>query len=171
MTQEELQSVRKQFEYYRMIADETILILSQEQLNWQVNQQSNSVAMLMRHITGNLLSRWTNFFTEDGEKENRNRDEEFVVGKFDRHELITNWDKGWKALFETIESVNEINIQAKVKIRNQELTVPEALSRQLAHYAYHIGQLVFLGKMLMQEKWNCLTIPLQTSNSYNEGSL
>ncbi len=168
MTQEELQSVRKQFEYYRMIADKTILILSQDQLNWQANQQSNSVAMLMRHITGNLYSRWTNFFTEDGEKENRNRDNEFLEGKFNRHELITDWDKAWKVLFETIDSINESNIQVKVKIRNQELSVPEALNRQLAHYAYHIGQIVFLGKMLMQENWNCLTIPLQGSNLYNE---
>ena len=168
MTQEELQSVRKQFEYYRMIADKTILILSQDQLNWQANQQSNSVAMLMRHITGNLYFRWTNFFTEDGEKENRNRDNEFLEGKLNRHELITDWDKAWKVLFETIDSINESNIQVNVKIRNQELRVPEALNRQLAHYAYHIGQIVFLGKMLMQENWNCLTIPLQGSNLYNE---
>ncbi|MDM1530580.1 DUF1572 family protein [Myroides odoratimimus] len=168
MTIQELEGIRKQFEYYRMIVDKTILVLSQDELNQKVNEESNSIAMLMRHITGNLLSRFTNFFTEDGEKSWRNRDDEFADGVYDRHELITNWDKAWDVLFSTIDSINEENINTVVKIRNQDHTVAEALYRQLAHYPYHIGQIVFIGKMIRNEEWKSLTIPKNKSKEYNQ---
>jgi len=130
MTTQEVQGIRKQFEYYRMLADKTILLLSQEELNWQYNEESNSIAMLMRHITGNLLSRFTDFFTTDGEKDWRNRDDEFAAGHYNRHELITNWEKGWAVLFAVLDSITSENIDSIVKIRNQNHTVGEALYRQ-----------------------------------------
>lgn len=168
MTIIELQGIRKQFEYYRMLADKTILVLSQDELNSRVNEESNSIAVIMRHITGNLLSRFTEFFTTDGEKEWRNRDDEFEFKCYDRHELISNWDRAWNVLFSTIDSINDHNINSIVKIRNQDHTVAEALYRQLAHYPYHIGQIVFIGKMIKNKDWESLSIPRNQSNNYNQ---
>lgn len=168
MTIIELQGIRKQFEYYRMLADKTILVLSQDELNSRVNEESNSIAVIMRHITGNLLSRFTEFFTTDGEKEWRNRDDEFEFKCYDRHELISNWDSAWNVLFSTVDSINDHNINSIVKIRNQDHTVAEALYRQLAHYPYHIGQIVFIGKMIKNKDWESLSIPRNQSNNYNQ---
>lgn len=168
MTTQEVQGIRKQFEYYRTLADKTILLLSQEELNWQYNEESNSIAMLMRHITGNLASRFTNFFTEDGEKPWRDRDGEFAVGTYNRHELITNWDKSWTILFDVLDAITADNVEAVVKIRNQDHTVGEALYRQLAHYPYHIGQIVYIGKLIKNEAWHSLSIPRNKSKDYNQ---
>ena len=168
MTINEVQGIRKQFEYYRMLADKTILLLSEEELNWQCDKESNSIAILMRHITGNLASRFTNFLTEDGEKPWRDRDSEFAIGYYNRHELITNWDKAWTVLFDVLDSLTDENITAVVKIRNQDHTVGEALYRQLAHYPYHIGQIVFIGKLIKKSAWQSLSIPRNKSNDYNQ---
>ncbi|MDM1362561.1 DUF1572 family protein [Myroides marinus] len=168
MNIEDIKGVRTQFEYYRTLADKTILILSQDELNHKVSDESNSIAMIMRHITGNLLSRFTNFFTEDGDKPWRNRDDEFQDGIYDKHELITNWDKAWNVLFQTLDSITGENINTVVKIRNQDHTVAEALYRQLAHYPYHIGQIVFIGKMIRNTEWQSLSIPKNMSKEYNK---
>ncbi|MDM1372995.1 DUF1572 family protein [Myroides marinus] len=168
MNIEDIKGVRTQFEYYRTLADKTILILSQDELNHKVSDGSNSIAMIMRHITGNLLSRFTNFFTEDGDKPWRNRDDEFQDGIYDKHELITNWDKAWNVLFQTLDSITGENINTVVKIRNQDHTVAEALYRQLAHYPYHIGQIVFIGKMIRNTEWQSLSIPKNMSKEYNK---
>ncbi|MDM1348302.1 DUF1572 family protein [Myroides marinus] len=168
MNIEDIKGVRTQFEYYRTLADKTILIFSQDELNHKVSDGSNSIAMIMRHITGNLLSRFTNFFTEDGDKPWRNRDDEFQDGIYDKHELITNWDKAWNVLFQTLDSITEENINTVVKIRNQNHTVAEALYRQLAHYPYHIGQIVFIGKMIRNTEWQSLSIPKNMSKEYNK---
>lgn len=168
MNIEDIKGVRTQFEYYRTLADKTILILSQDELNHKVSEESNSIAMIMRHITGNLLSRFTNFFTEDGDKPWRDRDDEFQDGIYDKHELITNWDKAWNVLFQTLDSITEENINTVVKIRNQDHTVAEALYRQLAHYPYHIGQIVFIGKMIRNAEWQSLSIPKNMSKEYNK---
>lgn len=168
MTIQEVQGIRKQFEYYRLLADKTLLLLSQEELNWQYNEESNSIAMLMRHISGNLASRFSDFFTEDGEKEWRDRDSEFATGVYNKHELITNWEKSWTILFQVLDSITPENIACVVKIRNQEHTVAEALFRQLAHYPYHIGQLVFIGKLIKNKEWQSLSIPRNQSQEYNE---
>lgn len=167
MTLQEIKGIRKQFEYYQMLADKTVGLLSQEELNWKYNIESNSIAMIMRHITGNLLSRFTNFFSEDGEKTWRDRDNEFADGIYDKNEIITNWTKGWTVLFEVLEGITEENIHAVVKIRNQDHTVGEALYRQLAHYPYHIGQIVFLGKLIKNTEWESLSIPRNKSQAYN----
>ncbi|MDR2221219.1 MAG: DUF1572 domain-containing protein [Flavobacteriaceae bacterium] len=168
MTIQELKGIRKQFEYYRQMVDKTVLILSQDELNLKINEEGNSIAMIMRHITGNLLSRFTNFFTEDGEKPWRNRDDEFADGLYDRHVLISNWDKAWNVLFSTIDNITEENINENIKIRNQDHTVAEAIYRQLAHYPYHIGQIVFIGKVIRDKEWQSLSIPKNKSNEYNQ---
>lgn len=168
MNQQEIQDIRKQFDYYRLLADKTILVLSEDELNYKVNDESNSIAIIMRHITGNILSRFTNFFTEDGEKLWRNRDDEFVDAKYSRHELITNWDKAWNLLFDVLNSITEENITTIIKIRNEDHTISQAVFRQLAHYPYHIGQIVFIGKMIRNNDWQSLSIPKNKSEEFNK---
>ncbi|MFD2556222.1 DUF1572 family protein [Sphingobacterium tabacisoli] len=167
MTIQELQGITKQFEYYRMIAEKTISRLSEEELNLKISTESNSVAMLMRHLTGNLLSRFTNFFTEDGEKPWRNRDDEFADGTYEKIPLIAEWNSAWDTLFQTLKSINTTNIEQPVKIRNQEHTVSGAIYRQLSHYPYHIGQIVFIGKLIRNQDWQSLTIAKNKSQEYN----
>ncbi len=168
MNQQEIQNIRTQFDYYRTLADKTILILSQDELNHKLSEESNSVAMIVRHITGNLLSRFTNFFTEDGEKTWRKRDEEFEDGYYDRHELIANWDKAWKVLFEVLDTLTEEDSAKVITIRKQEQSVAQAIFRQLAHYPYHIGQIVFIGKVIRNYEWQSLSIPKNKSEEYNQ---
>ena len=169
MTIRELQGITKQFEYYRMIAEKAISRLSEEELNLKISTESNSVAMLMRHLTGNLLSRFTDFFTEDGEKSWRNRDEEFADGTYEKIALITEWNKAWEVLFQTLKGIDTTNIEQSVKIRNQEHTIAEAIYRQLSHYPYHIGQIVFIGKLIRNQDWQSLTIAKNKSQEYNRG--
>jgi hypothetical protein len=164
-----LQSVRKQFEYYKMLGEKTIDQLSDEQLFWQYNAESNSIASIVKHLWGNMLSRWTDFLTTDGEKPTRNREAEFDNDIKDRAELLQKWNEGWECLFAAIDSVNADNIETVIYIRNMGHTVTEAINRQLAHYPYHIGQIVFIGKMALNEQWASLSIPRGNSATYNAG--
>jgi len=167
MNIQELNSVIKQFEYYRLLGDKTILILSEEQLNWKYNNSSNSIAILMSHLIGNMRSRWTDFLTTDGEKPWRNRDAEFESVHHNRHKLIEDWNQAWDLLLSTLHSLTEEELKAKVKIREQEQSVFDAIIRQLSHYPYHVGQIVFLGKMLLADAWVSLSIPKGESSQYN----
>lgn len=163
-----LKSAEKQFLYYKMLGDKTFEQLTDEQLYWQYNEESNSIAMIIRHLHGNMLSRWTDFLTTDGEKEFRNRDSEFMAVSGDRQSILTLWEAGWNCLFAAIRELTEQDLDKTVYIRHQGHTVLEAINRQLAHYPYHIGQIVYLGKMLSNEKWKSLSIPKGASNSYND---
>ncbi|RZL50180.1 MAG: DUF1572 domain-containing protein [Pedobacter sp.] len=162
-----LESARKQFEYYKMLGDKTFAQLSEEQLFWQFNEESNSIAMIIKHLWGNMLSRWTDFLTSDGEKEWRIRDAEFENNSATKNELLAKWDEGWSCLFDAINVLTEEDLAKEIYIRNQGHTVTEAINRQLAHYPYHVGQIVFLGKMLCNEKWQSLSIPKGNSASFN----
>ncbi|MCP9767305.1 DUF1572 domain-containing protein [Lacihabitans sp. LS3-19] len=162
-----LNSVKKQFEYYKLLGEKTFEQISDEQINWQYNAESNSIAIIVRHLTGNMLSRWTDFLTTDGEKEWRNRDAEFEGEIKTKAELIEVWTKGWNCLFETIEKLTEEDLEKIIYIRNQGHTVLEAFNRQLAHYPYHVGQIVFIGKMLCDESWTSLSVPRGNSQVYN----
>jgi len=163
-----LESVKKQFEYYKFLGDQTFNQLTEEQLFWQFNAESNSIAMIVKHLSGNMLSRWTDFLTSDGEKEWRNRDEEFINDITSKEELVNKWDEGWQCLFNAINSLKTEDLTQEIYIRNQGHTVTEAINRQLAHYPYHVGQIVFLGKMLLNDKWLSLSIPKGNSKTYNE---
>ncbi len=167
MTNDFLNSVKKQFEYYKMLGDKTFAQLSDEQLFWQYNQESNSIGTIVKHLWGNMLSRWTNFLTTDGEKEWRKRDEEFNDDIENRGELLTKWNEGWQCLFEAINPLNEIHLTEEIYIRNQGHTVVEAINRQLAHYSYHVGQIVFIGKMLCNDTWTSLSVPRGVSKEYD----
>jgi hypothetical protein len=167
MTNDYLNSVKKQFEYYKMLGEKTFDQLTDEQLFWCYNAESNSVGTIVKHLWGNMLSRWTDFLTSDGEKEWRDREAEFDNDIRDRAELLAKWNEGWDCLFQALGSINEHNINTTIYIRNQGHSIIEAINRQLAHYPYHIGQIVFIGKMLCNEKWSSLSIPRGNSKEYN----
>lgn len=162
-----LESVKKQFAYYKLLGEKTFDQVSDEQLFWQVNPESNSIATIVKHLNGNMLSRWTDFLTTDGEKEWRKREEEFDNDIQSRSALLAKWNEGWDCLFNAINPLSESDLTKEIYIRNQGHTVMEAINRQLAHYPYHIGQIVFIGKMLMNNKWTSLSIPRGNSQAYN----
>lgn len=162
-----LNSVTKQFEYYKLLGDKTIAQLPDDKLFWQYNQESNSIAINVKHLHGNMLSRWTDFLTTDGEKESRNRDGEFENDLTTKEEVIKLWEEGWKCFLDTLKSLKEDDLEKIIYIRNQGHTVLEAINRQLAHYPYHVGQIVFIGKMILNEKWQSLSIPRGNSNAFN----
>ncbi len=163
-----LRSIIKQFEYYKLLGDKTFEQLHDLDIHWQFNYESNSAAVIVKHIVGNMLSRWTNFLTEDGEKEWRHRDTEFEDTYQNKEELIAAWEKGWKCLFDALKLLTTEDLERIIYIRNQGHTVTEAINRQLAHYSYHIGQIVFLTKMMRGKDWQSLSIPKGKSSSYNK---
>lgn len=168
MQNDYLDSIKKQFEYYKLLGDKTIAQLPEEKLFWQYNEESNSIAIIVKHLHGNMLSRWTDFLTSDGEKEWRKRDEEFENELANGDSVIKLWNEGWACLFTTLNSLTTSDLDKIVYIRNQGHTVIEAINRQLAHYPYHVGQIVFIGKMVMNESWQSLSIPRNQSKKYND---
>ncbi len=169
MTNDYLESVKKQFQYYKILGDKTFAQLTEEALFWQYNENSNSIAMIVNHLSGNMCSRFTDFLTTDGEKEWRNRDTEFEAQRITtKEEVIRRWEQGWDCLFNAINPLKDADLDKIIYIRNQGHTVTEAINRQLAHYPYHIGQIVMLGKMLTQNDWQSLSIPRGKSQAYND---
>jgi Protein of unknown function (DUF1572) len=167
MNTDYLDSVIKQFEYYKMLGEKTFSQLTDEQLFIQLNEESNSIATIVKHLSGNMLSRWTDFLTSDGEKEWRQRDAEFDNDISNRSELLEKWNVAWTCLFNAIKPLTENDLSKEIFIRNQGHSVIEAINRQLAHYPYHIGQIVFIGKMFCNENWISLSIPRGNSKEYN----
>jgi len=162
-----LESVKKQMLYYKTIADKAIDQLDEDQLFFSTNEDTNSIAVIMKHMAGNMLSRWTDFLTTDGEKEWRKRDEEFENNSSTKAELIILWTKGWDCFFNAINSLQPEQLSQIIYIRNEGQTAMDAINRQLAHYPYHIGQIVFYAKMLKKTEWNSLSIPKNKSKDYN----
>jgi hypothetical protein len=162
-----LESVKKQFLYYKTIGEKAIEQLEEEQLFITVNDDTNSIANIIQHLSGNMLSRWTDFLTSDGEKEWRNRDSEFDSIINSKEKLLKVWDAGWDCFLATLNSLTPEQLTAIIYVRNEGHTVVEAINRQLAHYPYHIGQIIFYAKMLKKDEWKSLSIPKNKSNSYN----
>ena len=167
-TRNYLESARKQFEYYKLLGDKTFRQLNENDFFWQYNPESNSIAIIVKHLWGNMLSRWTDFLSTDGEKTWRDRDQEFEATIKTKAELLEKWEAGWACLFEALESVNEENFDTTIYIRNMGHTITEAINRQLAHYATHVGQIVFIGRMIQGEQWQSLSIPKGKSKAFNE---
>lgn len=167
MTTEYLESAKKQFEYYKLLGEKTFHQLTEEQLFWQYNTATNSIGTIVKHLAGNMLSRWTDFLTTDGEKEWRNRESEFNNDINSSEALLYLWNKAWDCLFNALDSITEENKDTVIYIRNQGHSITEAINRQLAHYPYHIGQIVFIGVMLRDEDWESLSIPRGGSNNFN----
>ncbi len=163
-----LTSIKQQFNYYKSLGDKTFEQLDNNEIHWSFNDDSNSIAIITKHIVGNMLSRWTNFLTEDGEKKWRQRDTEFDNPPNNKEDLIKLWEKGWKCLFDAINPIEEKDLERIVYIRNMGHTVTEAINRQLCHYSYHIGQLVFVGKMIKDDGWKTLSVAKNKSALYNQ---
>ncbi len=167
MSSDFLSSVRKQFAYYKQLGDKTFEQVKDEDLFIRFNEDSNSMATIVKHMWGNMLSRWTDIFSSDGEKEWRDREGEFETPVTSRVEMLQKWEEGWSCLFRTLDSLTPEDLEKIIYIRNQGHTVMEAINRQLAHYPYHVGQIVFIGKVLAKEGWKSLSIPKGQSTQYN----
>ena len=133
--------------------------LRDEDLHWQADPEANSIAIIMKHMVGNMLSRWTDFLTTDGEKPDRNRDSEFVDQFGSRAELLGSWERGWACTFKAVEPLTEADMTRTVTIRGEAFTVAAALVRQLWHYSQHTGQIIFIAKHLRGSEWKTLSIP------------
>ena len=163
---EYLKVVQERFTSVKSLGEKTISQLSEDDIHWAFNEASNSVAVIVKHVSGNMVSRWSDFLTTDGEKSNRNRDQEFEAERLSKQELITIWEKGWNALFEALNELSDQDLLKTIYIRGERHTVLDAIERQMAHYAYHIGQIVFIGKQLKGDAWESLSIPKGNSEQY-----
>ena len=145
---------------YKVHAEKAIAqVHTDEEMHWQPGVESNSVAIIMKHLRGNMLSRWTNFLTTDGEKPTRERDNEFIDRKETKQELMTLWDEGWQCMFTTLGSLNETDFNKTITIRNEPHTIIQAIMRQIMHYSQHIGQIIYIAKMIRNDDWQTLSIP------------
>ncbi|MGC1633661.1 MAG: DUF1572 family protein [Gelidibacter sp.] len=154
-----LSGIIKQFQHYKNAGEKTMAQLSFENINHQPNEDSNSISIIVKHLVGNMLSRSTNFLTEDGEKEWRQRDQEFEASYTTKEDLLAHWEKGWNCVFDAIFPLKKEDLNKIIYIRKESFPVMEALIKQLAHYAYHIGQMAYVGKMLKGDQWVSLSIP------------
>ena len=163
-----LDNIRTLYRYYKSLGDKSLAQIDGEKIHSRFEENSNNVATIVKHIAGNMLSRWTDFLTTDGEKEWRNRETEFEDTFQSKAEMMVYWEKGWNCLFNAIDPLTEEDLETIIYIRNEGHTVLEALNRQLAHYSYHIGQLVFVIKALKSNDWQTLSIPKGKSDEFNK---
>lgn len=159
------------FQSSKALADRTFTQLNYEELTWKPNEESNSISMIVKHMHGNMLSRWTDFLTTDGEKPWRNRDQEFIGDYPDRDSILQAWEEGWRCVWNALESLQEEDCLRTITIRGEEHTVIQAIHRQISHYSYHIGQIVYLGKQLKNYEWHTLSIARGKSQEYLEEKL
>ena len=167
MNNQYLESIIKQCEYYKLLGDQTFAQLPDAALTWQYNGESNSIATIVHHLWGNMRSRWTDFLTTDGEKRWRNRDAEFENDQTTRAEMLQKWEEGWSIFLQTLRTLQPEDLDKIIYIRSQGHTVIEAINRQLAHYPYHVGQIIYIGKMAT-ENWRSLSIPKGASEQFNK---
>lgn len=154
---------------YKKLADKALAQLKDEEFFIAIDDEANSVAVIMKHIAGNMFSRWTDFWTTDGEKPDRNRDMEFVIEpRTTRADLLDYWERGWQRTLETLEAIKPEDLMRTVTIRGEPHTAVQAINRQLAHYPYHIGQIVFLAKHFRSAEWKSLSIPKNRSAEFNK---
>jgi uncharacterized damage-inducible protein DinB len=163
-----LASVKSQFEYYKALAEKAMDQLEPEQLFIATDENTNSIAAIIKHMSGNMISRWTDFLTTDGEKPTRNRDAEFEISVQDKATILQKWNGGWAYFFTTFNALEPEQLGQIIYIRNEGHTVIEAISRHLAHSSYHIGQIVFYAKQLNDGNWKSLSIPKNKSKAYND---
>ena len=154
-----LQDIKNSFEKYKAMGDKTFAQLSEDDFHFILDGDANSISIIVQHISGNLISRFTDFLTSDGEKPDRNRDSEFEEQHLSKIELIERWNKAWKVLLDLVINFENEDLLKTVYIRKEPLLVIEALNRSLTHTAYHIGQIVFLAKYLKKSDWKTLSIP------------
>lgn len=163
-----LENLIKLFDYYKRLGEKVFDQLTDDELHLIPSDASNSIPTIVKHLWGNMRSRWTNFLTEDGEKDWRNRDEEFLVTIKTREELLEKWNEGWECLFIALKELNEEDLTKTIYIRNEGHSVIDAIHRQLAHYSSHIGQIIYLGKMIKDAEWESLSIAKGESEAFNK---
>ena len=159
IAKEFLSTVIRRLLYYKELGERTFEQLADDGFHYRPNDESNSIAVIIQHMYGNMLSRWTNFLTEDGEKEWRQRDDEFEIHSFTTEMIIDLWQKGWDCFLGALKSLTEEDLLKTVYIRQEALTVIDAINRQLAHYPYHIGQIIYIGKLIKNKEWKNLSVP------------
>lgn len=168
MIENYLSDAIQSFRNYKKLADKAIAQVSDEDFFRQIDAESNSIAIIIKHIAGNQISRWTDFLITDGEKDFRNRDSEFIRENETRESLLGFWERGWKCLFDALESLSVDDFSKTVTIRGQAHTICEAINRQLTHYPMHIGQIIFLAKHFSLADWQTLSVPKNKSAQFNQ---
>ena len=156
------------FRYYKKLAEGAMEQVSDEQLFAALDEEMNSIAIIVKHMAGNMRSRWTDLLTSDGEKPDRNRDTEFVAPPSTRKDLMQVWNDGWERIFEALEPLSNKDLEREVFIRGEAHSVMQAINRQMGHYAYHVGQIVYLAKHFAGPNWKTLSVPRRQSAEYNE---
>jgi len=156
------------FGYYKKLAEAAMEQLTDEQLLAVLDEEMNSISIIVKHMGGNMRSRWTDFLTSDGEKPNRNRDTEFIEPPTSREALFKVWEEGWNCVFRALEPLREEDLNRTVAIRGEAHSVMQAINRQIAHYAYHCGQIVFLAKHFQNKQWKSLSVPRNRSLEFNQ---
>ena len=162
-----LQSIIKRLNYYKGLGDKTLSQLTEDDLHFTPNAESNSIAIIIQHMAGNMLSRWTDFLNADGKKDWRSRDAEFEEQHLTKQQLLDHWQKGWDCCLDTLNSLTEDDLLKTIYIRSEGLVAIDAINRQLAHYPYHVGQIIFLAKSIKNENWQNLSIAKGNSEQYN----
>jgi uncharacterized damage-inducible protein DinB len=155
------------FHYYKKLAEGAIAQVSDEQLFATLDDEMNSIAIIVKHMAGNMRSRWTDFLTSNGEKPDRHRDSEFVAPPATREDLLRLWNEAWEIVFQALQPLSDSDLQRQVSIRGESHSVMQAINRQIAHYSYHVGQIVFLAKHFRGSDWKSLTVPRNKSAEFN----
>jgi hypothetical protein len=155
------------FRYYKKLGGRAMDQVADEHLFATLDEEANSIAIIVKHMTGNMRSRWTDFMTTDGEKPDRNRDSEFVDPPATREALLKDWEDGWRCVFETLEPLTDADLTRTVSIRGEPHSVMQAINRQLAHYPHHVGQIVLLAKHFACDRWQSLSVPRNKSAEFN----
>ena len=164
---EYLNSVIKRMKYYKSLGDKTLAQLNETDLHYSPNAEANSIAIIIQHMAGNMLSRWTEFLTGDGEKEWRTRDAEFEEQHLTKEQLLEQWEKGWNCCLDVLNSLTEEDLLKTIYIRKEGLIAIDAINRQFAHYPYHVGQIIQIAKSIKSDKWLSLSIAKGQSEDYN----
>lgn len=163
-----IKSALFEFQRYKRMGDSTFAQLTGKEVHWKYGKDDNSIAQIVKHLSGNMRSRWTNFLSEDGEKSWRDRESEFVEPPSSMKEVLDIWEKGWACLFEALNAIDDSNFNTIITIRQEPHTLIDAINRQLAHYANHVGQIVLLAKMIRGKDWVSLSIPKGKSEAFNK---
>jgi len=166
-----LEIVQKRFKSVKELGDKTLSQLDNEQLHWAINEESNSIAIIVKHVSGNMISRWTDFLTTDGEKATRNRDDEFTDSLQTKEEIMTVWEQGWQVFLRALQGLTEADLQGFVTIRGEQHSVIDAIERQMSHYSLHVGQIVYIAKQLKGSEWQTVSIARGQSQAFTESMI
>ncbi|ODV55867.1 DUF1572 family protein [Lysinibacillus fusiformis] len=166
-----LQVVQKRFKNVKELGDGALAQLEGAELHWAYNEESNSIAVIVKHVSGNMISRWTDFLTTDGEKTTRNRDDEFINSLNTKEAILGVWEEGWQVFLGALATITESDLQGHVTIRGEKLAVIDAIERQMAHYSQHIGQIIYIAKQVKGSDWQTLSIARGQSQAFNKAML